>query len=92
MKNLEYCKRQIKLSMLRAQWWLTSAQSGHYKQSGSQRGTDQKSDDGRIVFRDCTDEEKLESCMATALRHIDLAREFSESLAEEEEKLLKEML
>jgi len=67
--------------MLRAQWWLASAQSGHYKQ--------------RQIFHgpvtsngpEFTDDEKLESCMATAMRHIEIAAEFSENLAEEENKL-----
>lgn len=77
-KNLEYCARQIQISMLRAQWWLASATTGHYKQ--------------RKIFRDSlthdgpqyTDAEKLANAMATAQRHIEIAAEFSESLGEAE--------
>lgn len=89
MKNLEYCKRQIQLSMLRAQWWMASATSGHYKLRRLQQGTDEKSAEGRIVFRDCTDEEKLAACLATAQRHIEGAAEYSEVLAKSEEELLE---
>jgi hypothetical protein len=79
-KNLEYCKRQIQLSMLRAQWWIASAQSGHYKQRQIFHGT---ITNGGPEF---TDEEKLADAMAVALRHIEIAAEFSENLAEEETK------
>lgn len=82
--NPKYAARQIKLSMLRAQWWLASAQSGHYKQRKVQRGTNEKTPDGTIAFRDLSEEEKLDDCMRTALRHIELAMEFSENLAEKE--------
>jgi hypothetical protein len=78
MKNLEYCKRQIQLSMLRAEWWLASATSGHYKQRKIAHGT--VTSDGP----EFTDEEKLAAAMATAQRHIELASEFSENLAEAE--------
>lgn len=80
MKNLEYCRRQIQLSMLRAQWWIASATSGHYKQRKIAHGT--ITDNGP----EFTDEEKLASCMATAQRHIEIAAEFSENLAEEESR------
>lgn len=82
MKNTEYCKRQIQLSILRAQWWLASAQTGHYKQRKIAHGTITS---GGPEF---TDEEKLADAMATAQRHIELAAEFSENLAEEEQKEL----
>lgn len=78
MKNLEYCKRQIQLSMLRAQWRLASVTTGHYKQRKIYRGT--LSHNGPEL----TDDEKLANAMATAQRHIELAAEFSESLAEAE--------
>jgi len=77
-KNLRYCQRQIELSMLRAQWWLVSATSGHYKQRQIAHGSVTS---GGPEF---TDEEKLAAAMATAQRHIELASEFSENLAEEE--------
>jgi hypothetical protein len=77
-KNLEYCKRQIQLSMLRAQWWIASAQTGHYKQRKIFHGTETS---GGNEF---TDEEKLENCMLTALRHIEIAAEFNDNLAEAE--------
>lgn len=80
MKNLDYCKRQIQLSMLRAQWWMTSAASGHYKQRQIAHGT---VTDGGPEF---TDDEKLADAMATAKRHIEIAAEFSESLADVEEE------
>lgn len=80
MKNLEYCKRQIQLSMLRAQWWLASATSGHYKQRKVFHGTRTS---GGPEF---TDDEKLRDAMATAQRHIELAAEFSDKLAEAEEE------
>lgn len=83
MKNLEYCKRQIQLSMLRAQWWLASAQSGHYKQRQIFHGP--ITSDGP----EFTDEEKLADAMATALRHIEIAAEFSENLAEAEKEALE---
>jgi hypothetical protein len=83
MKNLEYCKRQIQLSMLRAEWWLASATSGHYKQRKIAHGT---VTNGGPEF---TDDEKLAAAMATAQRHIELAAEFSESLAEAEEEVVK---
>lgn len=82
MKNLEYCKRQIQLSMLRVQWWLASVSSGHYK--------------NRQIFHthgngpEFTDDEKLAAAMATAKRHIELAAEFSESLAEAESAAAEE--
>ena len=78
MKNLEYCKRQIQLSMLRAQWWIASATSGHYKQ--------RKISHGMITSGgpEFTDDEKLADAMATAQHHIELAAEFSEKLAEAE--------
>lgn len=76
MKNLEYCKRQIRLSMLRAQWWLASTTSGHYKQREIFHGSGRDSE--------LTDDEKLAAAMATAKRHIEIAAEFSESLAEAE--------
>ncbi len=82
MKNLEYCKRQIQLSMLRAQWWMTSATSGHYKQRQIFHGT--LTNNGP----EFTDEEKLADAMATAMRHIQNASEFSEALAAEEEAAL----
>jgi hypothetical protein len=75
VKNLEYCKRQFQLSTLRAQWCLTSVTSGHYKQRKIFHGTDGP---------EFTDDEKLANAMATAQRHINLAAEFSESLAEAE--------
>ena len=78
MKNLEYCKRQIQLSMLRAQWWIASTTSGHYKQRKIHHGTITS---GGPEF---TDDEKLAGAMATAQRHIELAAEFSEKLAEAE--------
>lgn len=77
-KDLEYCKRQIQLSMLRAQWWIASAASGHYKRRRISHGT--LTSNGA----DFTDEEKLEDAMATAQRHIEIAAEFSENLAEAE--------
>ena len=80
-KNLEYCRRQIQLSMLRAQWWIASAQTGHCQQRKIYHGTETS---GGSEF---TPDEKLESAMATALRHIEIAAEFSENLAEEEQKL-----
>ena len=80
MKNLEYCKRQIQLSMLRAQWWIASATSGHYKQRKIHHGTITS---GGPEF---TDDEKLVDAMATAQRHIELAAEFSETLAEVEQE------
>lgn len=84
-KNFKYCERQFQLAMLRAQQWMTSVNSGHYKQRGLQRGTEEKSEDGRIVFRDCTDEEKLDAAMQTVKRHIEFAAECSETLAENEQ-------
>jgi hypothetical protein len=78
MKNLEYCKRQIQLSLLRAQWWIASATSGHYKQ--------QQIAHGATAPTEFTDEEKLADAMETAQRHINVAAEFSESLAEAEEE------
>ena len=81
-KNLEYCKRQIQLSMLRAQWWLASATTGHYKQRKIFHGP---ASTGGEAF---TDEEKLAACLATANRHIENAAEFSEDLASEEQDLL----
>lgn len=78
MKNLEYCKRQIQLSMLRAQWWMASATSGHYKQRNIAHGT------ATSGGPELTDEEKLADAMDTAKRHIELAAEFSEKLAEAE--------
>lgn len=89
MKNIEYCRRQIQLSMLRAQWWMASATSGHYKQRGLERATGNKNPDGTFEFRKCTDEELLAECMNTALRHIEIAAEFSENLAEAEKELLE---
>ena len=80
--NLEYCKRQFQLSMLRAQWWLTSATSGHYKQRKIWHGGS-----GGSEF---TDDEKLAAAMATAQRHIDNASKFSESLAEAESEVAAE--
>lgn len=81
--NLEYCKRQIQLSMLRAEWWIASATSGHYKQRKIAHGAVTS---GGPEF---TDEEKLAAAMATAQRHIELAAEFSESLAEAEAEAVK---
>ena len=78
MKNLEYCKRQFQLSMARAQWWMLSATTGHYKQRKIYRGT--LSHNGPEL----SDDEKLADAMATALLHIEIATEFSEILAEEE--------
>jgi hypothetical protein len=78
VKNLEYCKRQIQLAMLRAQWWLASASTGHYKQRKISHGTITR---GGPEF---TDDEKLAAAMATAQRHIEIAAEFSEKLAEAE--------
>ena len=75
-KDLEYCQRQYQLSTLRAQWWMTSVTSGHYKQRKISHGT---LTSGGAEF---TDDEKLASALATAQRHIELAAEFSESLAE----------
>ncbi len=84
-KNFKYCARQFQLATLRAQWWMASVTSGHYKQRGLQRGTEEKSEDGRIVFRDCTDEEKLDAAMKTIQRHLEFANECSETLCEGEE-------
>lgn len=74
MKNLEYCRRQVQLSMLRAQWWIASATSGHYKQREIVNG----------AGIELTDEEKLADCMATARQHIKIASDFSETLTEAE--------
>ncbi len=81
--NLEYCRRQIQLSMLRAQWWIASVTSEHYKQRKIFRGP--------ITDRgpELTEEEKLADAMATAQRHIELAAELSESLAEAEEEAIE---
>jgi hypothetical protein len=76
--NLEYCKRQIQLSMLRAQWWIASATSGHYKRRKIFHGP--ASSEGP----EFTDEEKLADCLETASRHIENAAEFSEHLTEAE--------
>lgn len=84
MKNLEYRKRQVQLSMLRAQWWIASVNTGHYKQRKIYRGT--LSHNGPEL----TDDEKLADAMATALRHIEIAAEFSESLGEEESATAEE--
>jgi hypothetical protein len=77
-KNQRYCQRQIDLSMLRAQWWIASATSGYYKQRNISHGSITH---GGSKF---TEEEKLADAMKTALRHIELATEFSEALAEED--------
>jgi hypothetical protein len=82
-KNLRYCQRQIELFMLRAQWWLASATAGHYKQRKIAHGT---VTEGGPEF---TDDEKLAAAMSTAMRHIELAAEFSEDLAEEERKAME---
>lgn len=75
MKNLEFCKRQIQLSMLRAQWWLASATSGHCQQRKLFHGN------GDLL----TVDEKLDAAMQTAKRHIEIAAEFSDNLAEAEQ-------
>lgn len=72
--NKKHCERQIQLLMVRAQWWLASATSGHYRQ--------------RMVSRggvELTDDEKLDDTMATADRHVRMAQEFMDALAERED-------
>ena len=76
MKNIEYGKRQYQLSTLRAKYWLASVTSGHYKQRQIFHGTGTDSP--------FTDDEKLARAMATANRHIELAAEFAEGLADAE--------
>ena len=77
--NKKHCERQIQLMMLRAQWWIASATSGHYKQRKVFHGfiTD--------TGPEFTDEEKLADTMATADRHIRNAQDFMEALAERED-------
>ena len=77
--NKKHCERQIQLMMLRAQWWLASATSGHYKQ--------RKVFHGFITGKgpELTDDEKLADVMATADRHIRNAQEFMDALAERED-------
>jgi hypothetical protein len=77
--NKKHCERQIQLMMLRAQWWLASATSGHYKQRNIKHGTITNGGP------DFTDEEKLADTMATADRHIRNAQEFIDALAERED-------
>lgn len=54
--------------LAQAQWWLVSAQTGHYKQRKIYY-----SDDSEL-----TDEEKLDSCMGTAQTHLKNYREACE--------------
>jgi hypothetical protein len=62
---------------------MASVTSGHYKQRKVRHGT---LTSGGTEY---TDDEKLASAMATALRHIELAAEFSESLAADDPEMEK---
>ena len=48
--------------LAQAQWWLVSAQTGHYKQRKLYHG---------LNGPEFTDEEKLDNCMNTAQLHLD---------------------
>ena len=82
--NAKYCRRQIELSMLRAQWWIASATSGHYRQ--------RKLHHASLEGPEFTDEEKLHDALATADRHIELAANLSDKLAEFEDYAAQMML
>lgn len=81
MKNLKYGERQFQIALLRAQWWLASVTSGHYKQRQIFHGTGGP---------ELTDEEKLAAAMATANRHLEFATDCSEASAVTEEDAHKQ--
>lgn len=73
--NKEYCKMQFELHLARAAHWNAIAVSGAYKFRKTQRGTDEKNEDGSIKFRDLTDEEKLQDTISIMNAHLHNARE-----------------
>lgn len=76
---------QFHLALARAQWWHAQIVSGAYKARRIQQGTNETTPDGRIVFRDLTDEEKLADAVATMNRHISIAQEMADAMAAQEE-------
>ena len=78
--NVTILKSQMEQSKFYAQYWLTSAQTGHCLQRNLFHGT---SDSPENAF---TDEEKLDDAMKTAKNHMRKYMELAEALAEFEEK------
>lgn len=79
---MRYVDAQFMLRLQRVQYWSALITSGAYKQLTTQQGTDEKSADGTIVFRDLTDDEKLQHALATMKRHIEIADDTAETIAE----------
>ena len=74
--KIEYVKGQMKQRELYVNYWLTVANTGHYKSHKVFHGTSTDPD------KEFTDEEKLEHALETAKRHIHLHSEFNDSLNE----------
>ena len=85
---MTYNEGQFQLFLARAAYWTALVTSGAYKTRKLQRGTDAKTAYGRIVFCDCTDEEKLEDTLATAQRHIQMASDFAETFPDAEKPMV----
>ena len=73
-----YCEMQFQMALTRANHWNALISSGAYRLSKTQRGCG-KNPDGTIAFRDMTDDEKLESAIATANAHMRFAQECLEA-------------
>jgi len=65
-------------TILYAQWHLVSAMTGHYKSKSCKKMTG-KDSDGSYIWKEVSDEYKLESCMNVVKQHIENLREMTEA-------------
>ncbi len=80
---MKFIDSQIAVLQARVMYWHAMVTSGAYRSIKTQRGCG-RGDDGAIIFRDLTDEEKLDHCMGVLKNHLDRLQEFSDYIGEKE--------
>jgi len=88
---IKYQERFIQLSLQRASWWTAMATTGVATTRDTHRGrevTEEERANGQVIgWRPESDDEKVKNALDTAHRHIEIAQEFSDALADCEREL-----
>ena len=74
---------QIQATQAWMVYWQTYISSGAYKSRKLQRPSDKNNPDGGFVWRDCTDEEKLESSIDSLHSHVKRMQDLTDLLIDD---------